>query len=155
MVSGCLFLIEVRNPLCLSRDGFLFWLRGRSATLFLPAHKPIFQEDSEMGAAQNTRFVNNHLGKDFLSDMRHLRPVRLRIPVVFLMKAVVKKQPVVKAVVRAYGVGIIISRSSAIMEEIRVGVNENPAQIIRGQIEVKKVSPIRQKQAKPECAKHQ
>src|SRR5437879_2704441 len=141
MASGSPFLIELRNPLYLSRDGFLFRLRGRRATHFLLAGEPIFQEHGDMGTAQNTRFVNNHLGKDFLSDMRHLRPVRLRIPVVFLMKAVVKKQPVVKAVVRAYGVGIIISRSSAIMEEIRVGVNENPAQIIRRQIEVKEVSP--------------
>src|SRR6266849_6515240 len=81
--------------------------------------------------------------------------MRLRVPVVFLMKAVVKKQPVVKAVVRAHGVGVVISRSSAVMQEIRVGVNENPAQIIRGQIEVKEVSPIRQKQAQPERAKHQ
>ena len=83
-----------------------------------------------MGTAQDARPVSDHLRKDFLVDFGHPGPVGLRVPMVFLMKAVIEKHQVVKAMVRADRVGEIIPRLSAVVQEIGVSINENPAQII-------------------------
>ena len=92
--------------------------------------QPIFQEDSDVRTAQNTRLVSDHLRKDFLPDLGHLHPVRFRVPVMFLMKTIVKEYPVIKAVIGTHRVGVIIARPSAVMQEIRVSIYEHPAQII-------------------------
>ena len=83
-----------------------------------------------MGTAQDARPVSDHLRKDFLADFRHPSPVRLRVPMVFLVKAIVEKQQVVKAMIGTDRVGVVISRLSPVVQEIGVSINENPAQII-------------------------
>ena len=69
-----------------------------------------------MRAAQDARPTGSHLRQDFRADLLHPSPMRLGVPVVFLMIAVVEEHPVIKAMVGAHGVGVIIPRLSAVVQ---------------------------------------
>src|SRR5206468_734115 len=94
------------------------------------ALEPVFQQYRDVRSTQKASPIGGHLWKDLRMHGSHPRPMSLRVPVVFLMIAVVEEYPVVGPVVRTHRVGEQIARLSAIVQEVSVCINQDPSQVI-------------------------
>lgn len=68
------------------------------------------------------------LAREFLMDVRHLCPMRQGAQVMFLVKAVIKSQEIVKPAVVTYGVGVEILRQRTVMFVVVLYVDERQRQ---------------------------